>query len=137
RPVVDVAPRHQLDITRATARAPRRRTPLATDPERTGVPHVPRANADAAPGRRAMTVVAWNRCHRRDRRPFPAASAADVTVDRRSSEVPMLNIATTRILHAPALTDAPKLPRPWVCPLPKLDGVAPRVLSQSEGAPHS
>lgn len=45
----------------------------------------------------------------------------------------MLNIATTRILHAPALADAPRLPRPWVCPLPKLDGLTPRVLDPGEG----
>jgi hypothetical protein len=39
----------------------------------------------------------------------------------------MLNIATTRILHAPASTAAPRH-SPWVWPLPRLDGLAPCVL---------
>jgi hypothetical protein len=40
----------------------------------------------------------------------------------------MLNIATTRILHAPEETGAPRH-SPWIWPLPRLDGVAPCVLT--------
>jgi len=41
----------------------------------------------------------------------------------------MPNIATTRILHAPEDTIATSQHGPWVWPLPRLDGVAPCVLS--------
>jgi murein DD-endopeptidase MepM/ murein hydrolase activator NlpD len=39
----------------------------------------------------------------------------------------MLNIATTRILHAPENTGASRH-SPWIWPLPRLDGLAPCVL---------
>jgi hypothetical protein len=41
----------------------------------------------------------------------------------------MLSIATTRILRAPENQDAPRQRSPWVWPLPRLDGVAPCVLT--------
>jgi murein DD-endopeptidase MepM/ murein hydrolase activator NlpD len=41
----------------------------------------------------------------------------------------MPNIATSRILHQPDHARASSLPRPWIWPLPRLDGLAPRVLS--------
>jgi len=41
----------------------------------------------------------------------------------------MRNIATSRILHAPEQSGAPSQLSPWVWPLPRLDGVAPCVLS--------
>jgi len=46
-----------------------------------------------------------------------------------SSRNHMLDIATTRILLAPEHTGAPNLHRPWVWPLPRLDGVAPCILA--------
>ena len=46
----------------------------------------------------------------------------------------MPSIATSRILHEPELASAPNLYRPWIWPLPQLDGVAPRVLAHPDGA---
>ena len=46
----------------------------------------------------------------------------------------MLNIATTRILHASEDTAAPSQHRPWVWPLPRLDGVAPCLLDSIGGS---
>jgi Peptidase family M23 len=40
----------------------------------------------------------------------------------------MLNIATTRILHASENASTMSSSRPWVWPLPRLDGAAPCVL---------
>ena len=41
----------------------------------------------------------------------------------------MPNLATSRILHEPEHALAPSLHRPWVWPLPRLDGLAPCILS--------
>jgi hypothetical protein len=40
----------------------------------------------------------------------------------------MRNIATTRILHALEITASTGPAKPWVCPLPRLDGVNPSFL---------
>ena len=47
----------------------------------------------------------------------------------------MLNIATTRILHALEDTSAPSQHRPWVWPLPRIDGVAPCILASMNDSP--
>lgn len=46
----------------------------------------------------------------------------------------MLSTATSRIVHEPEHTNASRLDRTWVWPLPRLDGIAPRILPPSKGA---
>jgi murein DD-endopeptidase MepM/ murein hydrolase activator NlpD len=48
----------------------------------------------------------------------------------------MRNIATTRILHAPESTGAFVSHRPWVWPLPRLDGAAPCVVGPADSSAH-
>ncbi len=45
----------------------------------------------------------------------------------------MSTLPTTRILHAPANTNVSGRPSPWVWPLPRLDGAAPRILTTAGG----
>ena len=47
----------------------------------------------------------------------------------------MSTTSTTRILHAPANANVFAALRSWVWPLPRLDGVAPRILQPVEGSP--
>jgi hypothetical protein len=47
----------------------------------------------------------------------------------------MPNIATTRILHAPEIARAVGYSRPWVWPLPRLDGLAPSIVTPTRGSP--
>jgi predicted DNA-binding transcriptional regulator AlpA len=44
----------------------------------------------------------------------------------------MPNVATTRILHAPELAKAVGYRRPWVWPLPRLDGLAPCIITSAK-----
>jgi len=48
----------------------------------------------------------------------------------------MRNIATTRILHAPESTGALGSHRPWIWPLPRLDGAAPRIVGPVDRSVH-
>lgn len=48
----------------------------------------------------------------------------------------MLDIAASRILHEPEHGRTPGMPRTWLWPLPRLDGLEPCVLSPTEAAAH-
>jgi len=48
---------------------------------------------------------------------------------------PMPSVVTTRILHAPEATNASGFSRPWVWPLPRLDGLAPGIITPTKGSP--
>lgn len=52
-----------------------------------------------------------------------------------NADHPMPNVATTRILHAPENTNASGYRSPWVWPLPRLDGLAPGIITSTKDAP--
>jgi murein DD-endopeptidase MepM/ murein hydrolase activator NlpD len=64
----------------------------------------------------------------------PPTDCTHAPITRVEQGTLMPPLATTRILHAPEIANAVDYRRPWGWPLPRLDGVAPCIITSTKGS---